>query len=82
MDLISWGPKPVTVRLCFGRDMPGGPTGSWRSIIGAEVLGLRSRGVAEFIVLVAIVRFGDQWQGDRKMQWIAANEPCLDEEEV
>lgn len=32
----------MTVLLCFGREMPGGPTGSWKSVMGAELLGFRS----------------------------------------
>jgi hypothetical protein len=41
--LMSLAPKPVTVRLCFGRVMLG-PTGPWKSAMGALVEGLRSRG--------------------------------------
>lgn len=41
--LISPGPKPVTVRLCFGR-VKLGPTGPLKSASGALVDGLRSRG--------------------------------------
>lgn len=37
--LISLGPRPVAVRRCFGLDKPGGPTGPWRSEIGALVEG-------------------------------------------
>jgi hypothetical protein len=40
--LISVGPKPVKVRLCLGRLNPG-PTGPWRSAIGAPTEGFRSR---------------------------------------
>lgn len=40
--LISAGPRPVTVRLCFGLLTPGGPTGPAKSESGAEVDGLRS----------------------------------------
>lgn len=40
--LISEGPKPVKVRLCLGRLKPG-PTGPWRSAMGAPTEGLRSR---------------------------------------
>jgi hypothetical protein len=40
--LISDGPKPVKVRLCLGRLNPG-PTGPWRSAMGAPTEGLRSR---------------------------------------
>jgi hypothetical protein len=39
--LISAGPRPVTVRLCLGLLMPGGPIGPWSSAMGAEVDGLR-----------------------------------------
>ncbi len=41
--LMSPGPKPVAVRLCFGRVKPG-PTGPDNVDIGALVEGLRSRG--------------------------------------
>lgn len=51
--LISCCEKPVTVLLCFGRVIPGGPTGSWKSVIGAEVDGLLSR------VLVVDAMFGE-----------------------
>ncbi len=53
--LISCGPKPVTVLLCFGLEIPGGPTGSWKSPMGAEVLGFLSLPVV--VVLVAMVLF-------------------------
>jgi hypothetical protein len=39
--LISPGPNPVAVLLCLGLLIPGGPTGA-RSLMGADVLGLRS----------------------------------------
>jgi hypothetical protein len=39
--LISEGPKPVAVLLCFGREKAG-PTGPCRSDSGAEVEGLLS----------------------------------------
>ena len=42
--LISPAPKPVKVRLCFGRVKPG-PTGPCiNDEIGAPIEGLRSRG--------------------------------------
>ena len=41
--LISAAPKPVAVRLCLGREMPSGPTGPWRSVMGADEDGLLSR---------------------------------------
>lgn len=41
--MISAGPKPVAVRLCFGLVNPG-PMGPWSSDSGALVEGLRSRG--------------------------------------
>ena len=40
--LISEGPKPVAVRLCFGL-VNSGPTGPWSSEMGAFVEGLLSR---------------------------------------
>lgn len=49
--LISLGPKPVTVRLCFGRVKPG-PTGPWSSASGALVEGLRSRGVGLAVAIL------------------------------
>lgn len=58
--LISPGPKPVTVLLCFGRLMPGGPTGVWNSPIGAEVLGFRSLVGPEVEVGLAIVNEGQR----------------------
>lgn len=42
--LISAGPKPVAVLLCFGLVIPGGPTAVWKSLMGEETLGLRSLG--------------------------------------
>lgn len=41
--LISWAPKPVAVRLCFGLVNPG-PMGPCNVEIGAPIEGLRSRG--------------------------------------
>ena len=49
--LISAAPKPVAVRLCLGREMPSGPTGPWRSVMGVEVDNVLSR------VWVAMVLF-------------------------
>jgi hypothetical protein len=53
--LISLGPKPVTVLLCFGREKVG-PTGPWRSERGALVEGLRSlgEGLAAAILITSI----------------------------
>lgn len=42
--MISAGPNPVAVLLCFGLVMPGGPTAVWKSLMGEETLGLRSLG--------------------------------------
>lgn len=39
---ISFAPKPVTVRLCFGL-VKSGPTGPFKSEIGALVEGLLAR---------------------------------------
>lgn len=47
--LISAGPKPVTVRLCFGLLIPAGPMGPLRSEMGADELGLRSRAGASVL---------------------------------
>lgn len=41
--VISAAPKPVAVRLCLGREIPSGPTGPWRSEMGADVEGFLSR---------------------------------------
>jgi hypothetical protein len=57
--LISPAPKPVKVRLCFGRAMPAGPTGPWRSEIGALVEGRRSRGTVEFDIAAAFLDFSN-----------------------
>lgn len=40
--LISPAPKPVKVLLCFGREIPAGPTPPVMSTMGAEVEGRRS----------------------------------------
>jgi len=45
--LISWAPNPVAVLLCLGLVIPSGPTGPWKSVMGAEVDGLRSLDVVE-----------------------------------
>ena len=47
--LISAAPKPVAVRLCLGREIPSGPTGPWRSEMGADVDGLLSRGLVAMV---------------------------------
>lgn len=47
--LISDGPKPVTVLLCLGLVIPAGPTGPLKSVMGAEVLGRRSRRLASLV---------------------------------
>jgi len=54
--LMSLGPKPVTVLLCLGRVKPVGPTGPLRSLSGALVEGLRSRGegAAAAILMMAM----------------------------
>ena len=51
--LISAGPKPVAVLLCFGLVIPGGPTAVWKSLMGEETLGLRSLGGAEAVLDVS-----------------------------
>jgi hypothetical protein len=60
--LISPGPKPVTVLLCLGRVKFAGPTGPFRSAIGALVEGRRSRGEAE--EAVAILRMSIAENGE------------------
>jgi hypothetical protein len=69
--LISPGPKPVTVRLCFGRVKLAGPTGPWSSERGALVEGFRSRGggaAAIFRISIAekreLLRECRCWRGD------------------
>ena len=57
--LISWAPKPVEVRLCFGRLKPG-PTGPCKVLMGAPTEGLRS--LVE--VVVAISTIGVELSGD------------------
>jgi len=52
--LISPGPKPVTVLLCFGL-VNWGPTGPWRSANGALIEGRLSRGVAAVAVAMSSV---------------------------
>jgi hypothetical protein len=42
--LMSPGPNPVTVLLCFGLVKLAGPTGPFRSVSGALIEGRRSRG--------------------------------------
>ena len=44
MLLISSFANPVMVLLCFGLDCPGGPTGPWKSVMGADVDSVLSRG--------------------------------------
>lgn len=53
---MSPAPKPVAVRLCFGRVKPG-PTGPDRVEMGALVEGLRSRGDVA-VVAAAMVSDG------------------------
>lgn len=50
--LISAGPKPVTVLLCLGLEIPAGPTGPEKSVMGADELGLRSLGAASLAAVV------------------------------
>lgn len=65
--LISPGPNPVTVLLCFGLVNPSGPMGPLRSEMGALIEGRRSRGLVELeAVVVAILSqgvggFGGSW---------------------
>jgi hypothetical protein len=50
--LISPGPKPVTVLLCFGLVKLAGPTGPARSDSGALVEGFRSRAGADVVAIL------------------------------
>ena len=62
--LISCGPKPVTVRLCFGREMPGGPN-SFSSEIGAAELAFLSLGVLEVVVVAIFAEFNGKAEASR-----------------
>ena len=59
--LISCAPNPVAVRLCFGLEMPSGPTGPWKSVMGADVLGLRSLVVVVVEAMSAWSLAGLRW---------------------
>lgn len=50
--LMSPGPYPVMVRLCFGLVMPAGPMGPCSSSMGADVDGLRCREVVAAAMIV------------------------------
>ena len=66
--LMSPGPKPVAVRLCFGRVKPG-PTGPAKVEIGALVEGLRSRGdevAAAAAMLLAIWGTGEEGEAKKR----------------
>lgn len=54
--LISPGPKPVTVLLCFGRVKLAGPTGPLRSASGALIEGRRSRAGEASVAMVSRTR--------------------------
>lgn len=55
--LISAGPKPVTVRLCLGLEIPAGPMGPLKSVMGADELGRRSRAGASVLeAMVGVAR--------------------------
>lgn len=64
--LISLGPKPVTVLLCFGR-VNAGPMGPLRSPRGALVEGLRSRG--EGFAAMLIVTIAEERELLRECRW-------------
>lgn len=53
--LISVAPNPVKVRLCLGREMPAGPTGPWRSEIGAPMEGRRDLGASGFDIVTELM---------------------------
>jgi hypothetical protein len=63
MLLISLGPNPVTVLLCFGR-VKAGPTGPCKSASGALVEGLRSRGegLAAILMIPIAVSSAASWK--------------------
>lgn len=52
--MISPAPNPVKVRLCLGLEKPG-PTGPFRSVIGALVDGRRSLGGASDMSLLFLL---------------------------
>lgn len=54
---ISCGPKPVAVLLCLGLEIPGGPTGDWNSVMGADVLGFLSLVPVELVVELVAMMF-------------------------
>jgi len=64
MLLISEGPNPVDVLLCLGLLMPSGPTGPFRSEMGAEVEGFRS--LVEVDVAMAVCTVQQQTIDSRK----------------
>jgi hypothetical protein len=55
--LISAGPKPVNVRLCFKWVNPG-PIGPCRSVIGAPTEGLLSRENENVLDMATVMRRG------------------------
>jgi hypothetical protein len=69
--LISLGPNPVAVLLCFGLLMPGGPTAVWKSVMGAETLGLRSLGAGAVVGNSAMILTRRKWCFGREevVQW-------------
>lgn len=60
--LISLGPKPVAVRLCFGRLKPG-PTGPTNVEMGAPIESFRSRGAPSTAAAAAMLRMG-AWEAE------------------
>jgi hypothetical protein len=64
--LISLGPKPVTVLLCFGR-VKAGPTGPCKSPSGALVEGLRSRG--EGFAAILMMSIAEKRELLRECRW-------------
>jgi hypothetical protein len=57
--LISLGPKPVTVLLCFGRVKLAGPTGPLKSAMGALMEGRRSRAGEEDVAILRTSMAGE-----------------------
>lgn len=51
---MSFFVNPVKVRLCFGREKPGGPMGPGVSETGKEVEGRRSLEVTVLVDIVAV----------------------------
>ena len=63
--LMSWAPKPVTVRLCLGRLMPCGAIGPCSSETGA----LEDRVLSRVLVAIVAGEKGQRYQGGIRKVW-------------